>query len=105
MGIESVKKVDVLGRIYHVKCYKRNFEKDGRWGDCDCGTAIIRIRVLDDNLLNVDTLIHEIFHAVWYETGSDDTETEEHAVSRLATGITKVFHHNPKLKAFICDTL
>jgi hypothetical protein len=52
--------------------------------------------------LEVDTLIHEIFHAIEYKVG---LEFNEHWVSRVATGLTQVFVDNPKLLEYIQQRL
>lgn len=56
----------------------------------------------------VNTLLHEVMHAIWYEWGIKDSDmddfsfkkgyaTEERAVNGLCNGLCAVFAANPKL--------
>jgi hypothetical protein len=44
-----------------------------------------------------DTLIHEIFHAIWATRALPDPITEEECVHRLASGWATVMRDNPEL--------
>lgn len=52
--------------------------------------------------LEVDTLIHEILHAIEYKMGLTHNE---HYVNRFATGLTAVFHDNPKVLEYIAQRI
>ena len=51
----------------------------------------------DDPLVVLDTLLHEVKHAIWNEYNLGDTEEEEKAVHMLATGLTQVLYDNEEL--------
>ena len=70
-------------------------------GQCNTGQAAIYVCTDDHPLTVLDTLLHEILHAVWHEYGLEDKEPEEHAITVLATGLTQVLYDNPKLAAQI----
>jgi len=46
----------------------------------------------------VDTITHEIFHAIWEFMNLPAKAIEESAVHCLATGWTMVMHDNPELR-------
>ena len=52
----------------------------------------------------VDTVIHEMLHALWM-LFDHDKEHEEHIVRTLSTGLTTVMRDNPKLFAALQETL
>ena len=77
-------------------------EGDDQWGLCIHSKQSIQI----DNghatpLAAVDTIIHEIMHAIWDERGLGKKEPEERAIQALATGLTGVLQNNPKLMTWI----
>jgi len=45
----------------------------------------------------VDTLVHEIFHAIWDVFHLEEDDTEERIVATLATGWLGVLRDNPEL--------
>ena len=53
----------------------------------------------------VDTLLHEIMHAIWKERGLAKREPEERAVQAMATGLTCVLLNNPALLAWMREGL
>ena len=70
-------------------------------GQCNTQQGSIYVCTDDHPLTVLDTLLHEILHAIWHEYGLADREPEEHAVLMLATGLTQVLYDNPKLAADI----
>lgn len=46
-------------------------------------------------LSEVDTLLHEILHAIWKNKGFKSRVREEIAVTKIAQGLTAVFRDNP----------
>lgn len=105
MGKKSLRSVLVLGRRYEVRFYKRPFDEEKNWGCCEKDEAIIRVRLSGDSNFDLDTLFHEIAHAIWFETASEEAETEENAVARITTGFIKVLVNNPRLLDFLTQTL
>lgn len=69
-----------------------------------CEPQHLRIGV-DDGLVSkalvVDTLFHEVLHAIWDERSLPNKPNEERAVRSLATGIVGLFQDNPKLLTWI----
>ena len=53
----------------------------------------------------VDTLIHEVYHAIFWTGGLKDEDDEERTVGVLATGFTQVCRDNPELVKFIQSNL
>lgn len=54
----------------------------------------------------VNTLIHEVLHAIWHTqaVGCSDAE-EERIVNSMANGLTQVFRDNPRLIKFMLSDL
>jgi len=67
----------------------------------------IEIRIRNDiaGALLVDTLIHEIFHAIWWVDRLGDDDGEERIVNNTASFLTQVLLDNPHVGAFIEATL
>lgn len=88
----------ILGRDYAITC-----DVDGaRFGYCDNTTAIVNVRPGGDGFTRVDTLVHEIMHAVLFQQGHDrEAKLEESFVRPLATGLTTVLRDNPALLKYI----
>lgn len=53
----------------------------------------------------VDTLIHEVGHAIWWAYGISDDDKEERIVSIQATAWTQIFKDNPWLSDWIKKAL
>lgn len=53
----------------------------------------------------IDTLIHEINHAIYWAYGIEDEDKEERIVGTFATALTQVFRDNPDLLDFIKHNL
>ena len=49
----------------------------------------------------VDTLLHELGHAIWWAYGIEDEDKEERVVATLATAWTQVYRDNPELLGWI----
>jgi hypothetical protein len=83
-------------------------DDDGKmlWGCYDHGKLLIQITRSQPNILFiVDTLFHEIYHAIYVNTGLGYGSTEEHVVSALATGMTQVYRDNPSLVRWLNTSL
>ena len=75
-----------LGRVFHLK-------------------GEIYIGEHDNQYEFVDSLLHEILHAVFKTQGIEDGDNEERTVGMVASGLTGVFRDNPKLLQFFQDAL
>jgi hypothetical protein len=53
------------------------------------------------DVLILDTLTHEILHAIWWSVGLHDSDPEERVVTALATGYTGVLADNPDYVDYI----
>jgi len=51
----------------------------------------------------MNSLIHELLHAVWDHFNLPD-ENEEHCVTSLANGVTELLCRNPKLREYLCQS-
>ena len=49
----------------------------------------------------IDTLIHEINHAIYWAYGIDDADKEERLVATMATAWTQIYRDNPALLTMI----
>ena len=68
--------------------------RDGVFKDRQC---LIEVSPEISPAQQADTLIHEIFHAIWATRGLPDQITEEECVTRLASGWATVMRDNPDL--------
>lgn len=76
-----------------------------RYGECSSFELKIRI---DETLVPVqmvDTLLHEIGHAIYWAYNIEDEDKEERIVSTQATAWTQIFRDNPELLSFITQSL
>jgi hypothetical protein len=77
-----------------------------RWGECSIGEQVVRI---DDEIATpfkaVDTLLHEIDHAVTWAYGIKDEDKEERRVAARAVAWTQIFRDNRWLLKWIDQTL
>ena len=76
----------------------------GEFGECDTTNLAIKIDKSVDRILQLDTLLHEISHAIYWVYGLEDKDKEERIVQIMATGWTQVFRDNPILRTFIEDS-
>jgi hypothetical protein len=94
------KQVRVNGKIYKICFNEKNplVEYDNH-GHCDSAKLVIHVEGEQVPMEELDTLIHEILHAVWYQMTLTDIDDalEERIVRALGTGITGLLADNPKL--------
>lgn len=64
---------------------------------------------VDGSIINIykflDTLIHEINHAIWWAYGIEDDDKEERVVATMATGWVQIYRDNPGLLKFIQENI
>jgi len=77
----------------------------GKFGEYSSLENIIRIDFSVDKINIVDTLIHEINHAIFWAYGIEDEDKEERLIGVFSTAWTQVFGDNPDLLEFIKDSL
>jgi len=90
--------VRVMGRNY-VVCYEEDaLLGTENLGICNNHQCIIVIKEGQHPVEEADTLLHEIFHAVWYCMSiSEGGAMEEQVVRRMASGMLSVIMDNPHL--------
>ena len=66
-------------------------------GDCDYNNKVIRIRKSQDSI-ELQTLLHEIVHALCFDLGLYDEEHDEKFIDRLALGLSDVLIRNKIIK-------
>lgn len=66
-------------------------------GDCDYNNKVIRIRKSQDSI-ELQTLLHEVIHAVCFELGLYDEEHDEKFIDRLALGLSDVLIRDKIIK-------
>ena len=104
----SLRYLDILGTEYSVFFYDKSIPgaDDERWGECNKHDHTISVRYSIDPIAHVDTLLHELFHAIYHEYYiAEEGEEEEQVVSKLASGMAKVLTANPELYKWIGDNL
>jgi hypothetical protein len=98
-------RLTVLGRRFTVT----DIPEDMRglvYGLMDPDTRRLHIADSLTGFDTVDTLIHEVMHAIRFTQGRESGgEVEEDYVRSLATGITNVFRDNPGFLRWIATTL
>ncbi len=72
-------------------------------GKYESSREVIQIKKGMQQWKTVDTLLHEICHAIIYQhsAGTPKKEVEEYYVSIIGNGLSQVFRDNPKLKEYL----
>jgi cob(I)alamin adenosyltransferase len=75
------------------------------YGSCDTATQTIHISKNQTAQTVADTLLHEIMHAIWNESGIFILKrpSEETIVRTMSTWVRMVLRDNPHVAAFIFD--
>ena len=93
-------------RDYKVSCVKSSVMDDQPYlGRIFHLRGEIYIGEHDNKYEFVDSLLHEILHAVYSTQKIEDGDDQERCVGMLANGLTGVFRDNPKLLQFFLDAL
>ncbi|HEY1772410.1 MAG TPA: hypothetical protein VGH91_04380 [Gammaproteobacteria bacterium] len=93
----ELKRLKVGRRCYRV--VRQHMPKD--YGSVNFNRGIIRIDDPQPPGVVVDTVLHELLHAIWADFKLPDRPTEERAVTALAQGLMAVFRDNPGLATYI----
>lgn len=70
----------------------------------ECSTVEQRISIQLDHVTRfkaVDTVLHELGHAIYWAYGLEDEDKEERIVSTMSTGWTSIYRDNPWLLDWI----
>ena len=76
-----------------------------RWGDCDSARQRIRLATGMATEAVVDTLLHELIHAMFAIQSLCDDSTEEEVASRLAPALLSVLKDDPAFFRRLTDVL
>ena len=74
-----------------------------RYGECDLRNNQIRVDVTQHRQHLLDSLIHEINHAIYYIYNIHDEDNEERTVSTISTAWNQIYRDNPLLCKYIFD--
>lgn len=102
--------IDQLPRTIRVGPFDIRIEPvddlGGSWGTYEGAKLLLQVeRGVQCRFRALDTVIHEINHAIWTTYGLGENEPEERAATVLATGWTQVYRDNPLLLAWIAARL
>ncbi len=73
----------------------------GSFGEFSCLENVIRVDRSTNRFKLVDTLIHEINHAIYWAYGLEDEDKEERIVGTFATAWTQIYRDNPDILDFL----
>ena len=76
-----------------------------KYGEFSSVESVIRVDFSGSKINSIDTLLHEINHAICWAYGMQDDDKEERIAGMFATGWTQVYRDNPGLLAFIQEQL
>ena len=77
----------------------------GNMGEFSSAEFMIRIAgELPSIMLVLDTLLHEICHAICFAYHIRESDDEERTVSLMGTGWAQVYRDNPSLLAWIAES-
>jgi hypothetical protein len=80
----------ILGRVYNID--QKDFIDGDLLGQCDSDALKITIKKNQPEILEADTLLHEILHAI---DDAMQTKMKERQVHCTATGLLALFKDNP----------
>jgi hypothetical protein len=88
---------------FDYKVYERgDFVKtQGQFGQCDNDVGVILVGTDLTKAMQVNTLIHEIFHAIYYVYNIEEKDEEERVVNTFANGWHQVLSDNPSLVNYV----
>lgn len=76
-----------------------------KYGECSVEEFTIRIQENLDHFKAIDSLMHEIGHAIYWAYSIEDEDKEERVVSTFGTAWTQVFRDNPDVIRFLTEAL
>jgi hypothetical protein len=106
--------VDLLPPYVRVGPYEFRLERwklieaaaASRWGECSSASLTIRVQEeFPHPIKAVDTVLHEIMHAVFWTYGIQDSDDHERTVGALGTALTALHRDNPWLAGWITAAL
>jgi hypothetical protein len=103
-AIAFPKSLRIFGRDWKVRKMAKLLDEEGNEavGLSHLEQQIIDVRTKQSSLDTVDTLVHEVFHAIRHCQGRESGgEVEEDYVRTLATGLVGVLSDNPQLATWL----
>lgn len=76
-----------------------------RFGEFSSLEMLIRIDNSVAPMKVMDTMLHEINHAIYWAYGMDDADREERIVGTMATAWLQVWRDNPSLVQMLADSI
>jgi len=76
-----------------------------KFGEFKPLASLIKVDFSTEKISALDTLLHEINHAIYWTYGMDDEDKEERVVSIMSSAWVQVYRDNPWLLEFIKDSL
>ena len=80
---------------------KDRINDDDDVGEYNHGQSICLRTNQYNPMFAVDTVLHEVGHALYKCSGLDDGSSEESVITALASGWTQVFRDNPELLSWL----
>ena len=92
---------------FEYKVYERGdfVRSQGQFGQCDNDISVILVGTDLTKQMQSNTLIHELFHAIYYVYNIQDNDEEERVVNTFANGWHQVLKDNPDLVNYLKRTL
>ena len=100
------KSIRVAAFDIEIKSWDAHYGNDrGRFGEFSAGQQEIRIDQSLKPQKLLDTMFHELGHAIYWAYGMEDDDKEERIVSTFATAWTQIFRDNPDFRAWIDEVV
>lgn len=99
-----IKKIKIGPIDYTIKIMPADI--DGQYGACVYEHQMIYLSPNQLHQAASDTILHEVLHAIWHESGLEHTDllVEETVVRTMSTWLRIVFLDNPELVKFILNS-
>lgn len=96
-------KIKVAGTDWTIECQGMDkLERyNGTFGLTYNMRSLIIVVITGNKQADLDTLIHEIFHAIFFTYGIEEDDNEERTVAALGTAWVQVLRDNPELRKYI----
>lgn len=104
--MELPKKIKIAGYDIDVVRYEGSAARASEvFGEFSCIENVIYIDTTIKDIQILDTLIHEINHAIYWIYSLEDEDEEERTVSVLSTAWVQVYRDNPELLELINEVI
>jgi hypothetical protein len=95
----------IAGYEVQVEEYERH-HADARNNYGEFSDVELKIRITNSGFKHrdLDTMIHEINHAIWWSYGIENGDKEERIVGMMSTAWAQIYLDNPWLVSYIAET-